>query len=130
MTASSESMRGFKGEWRSKIAVSADVERSRVQNVNLDAATLRGSSRVRLDHATKLRCANDVAHSNRRCFLWRICKIRWQIIAGGVRSFFVVMATPDSADVIEMLFGDDHKFVQALELQSLDESCDMGPQIR
>ena len=47
-----------------------------------------------------------------------------------MRSLFVVMPTPDSADVIQVFFGDDDKLVQALELQSLDEPFDMGPQVR
>ena len=82
-----------------------------------------------MNHATKLRCAYDVPHANGRCFRGRSCEIRWQMIAGGVRSFFVVMPTPDSADVIEMLFGDNHELVQALTFKRLDESLDMGSQI-
>jgi hypothetical protein len=51
------------------------------------------------------------------------------MIAGRVRSFFVVVAAPDSADVIEMFLRDDDEFVETLELQRLDESLDVGPQI-
>lgn len=40
------------------------------------------------------------------------------------------MATPDSADVIEMFFGDDDKLVQTFELQCLDKAFDMSPQVR
>ena len=46
-----------------------------------------------------------------------------------MRSFFVVVAAPDSADVIEMFLRDDDEFVETLELQRLDESLDVGPQI-
>ena len=51
------------------------------------------------------------------------------MIAGRVRSIFVVVAAPDSADVIEMFVCDDDEFVETLELQRLDESLDVGPQI-
>lgn len=51
------------------------------------------------------------------------------MIAGRVRSFFVVVAAPDSADVIEMFLRDDDEFLETLELQRLDESLDVGPQI-
>ncbi len=39
------------------------------------------------------------------------------------------MAAPDSADVIEMFLRDDDEFFETLELQRLDESLDVGPQI-
>ena len=51
------------------------------------------------------------------------------MIAGRVRSFFVVVAAPDSADVIEVFLRDDDEFVEAFELQRLDESLDVGSQI-
>lgn len=51
------------------------------------------------------------------------------MIAGRVRSFFVVVAAPDSADVIEMFLRDDDKLIEALKLQRLDEALDVGPQI-
>jgi hypothetical protein len=46
-----------------------------------------------------------------------------------MRSLFVVMPTPDSADVIQVFFGHDDKLVQTFKLKSLDESLDVGPQI-
>ena len=52
------------------------------------------------------------------------------MIASRMRSFLVVVPTPDSAHMIEMFFGDDHELVQALELESLNETFHMGPQIR
>ena len=52
------------------------------------------------------------------------------MIAGRVRSFFVVVAAPDSADVIEVFLRDDDEFVEAFELQRLDESLDVGSQSR
>jgi len=51
------------------------------------------------------------------------------MIAGRVRSIFVVVAAPDSADVIEMFVCDDDEFVETLELQRLDESLDVGSQV-
>ena len=46
-----------------------------------------------------------------------------------MRSFSVVVATPDSADVIQVFFGDDNELVETLELQRLDEALDVGPQL-
>ena len=40
------------------------------------------------------------------------------------------MAAPDSADVIEVFLRDDDEFVEAFELQRLDESLDVGSQSR
>jgi len=82
-----------------------------------------------MDHATELRGADDVVYSDAGDFFRRCCKIRWQMLARGMRTFLVVVPTPNSADVIQMLFCDDHKLVQTFELQSLDESFDMGSQI-
>ena len=82
-----------------------------------------------MDHAAEFCRADDVAHSNCRCFFRRCRKVWWEVISGRVRSFFVVVTTPDAADVIEMLFGNDDEFVQTFELQRLDESLDVGSQI-
>ena len=46
-----------------------------------------------------------------------------------MRSFSVVVAAPDSADVIVMFLRNDDKLIETLELQRLDESLDVGPQI-
>jgi len=46
-----------------------------------------------------------------------------------MRSFFVVMPTPDAADVIEMFFGNNDKLIEALELQRLDETLNVSPQV-
>ena len=46
-----------------------------------------------------------------------------------MRSFVVVIPAPDSADLIEVFLRDDDKFIETLELQRLDESLDVGPQI-
>ena len=51
------------------------------------------------------------------------------MIAGRMRSLFVVMPTPNSADVIQVFFSDDDEFVKALELQRLDESLHVRTQI-
>ncbi len=51
------------------------------------------------------------------------------MIAGGVWSFFVVVAAPEATDVVQMTFTHDDEFVQALKLQRLDESLDVGSQI-
>lgn len=51
------------------------------------------------------------------------------MIAGRMRSYFVVMPTPNSAHMVEMFFGYDHKLTQALELQCRNESLDAGSQI-
>lgn len=110
--------------------VSADVGRSQVRNLNLDAGTLRGSTGLRLDHATEPVFADDVVRADAGDFIGRCNEIWWQLIAGRMRSFFVVVPTPDSADVVQVFFGDDNELVETLELQSLDESFDMGPQNR
>ena len=47
-----------------------------------------------------------------------------------MRSLLVVMLAPDSAYMIEMLFGDDDELVQALELQRLNEAFHMGSEVR
>jgi len=46
-----------------------------------------------------------------------------------MRSFFVVVAAPNPANVIEMPFGNDDKLIELLELQRLDESFDVSPQV-
>ena len=74
--------------------------------------------------------ADDVVRADAGDFIGRCNEIWWQLIAGRMRSFFVVVPTPDSADVVQVFFGDDNELVETLELQSLDESFDMGPQNR
>ena len=80
-------------------------------------------------HATELRGADDVVQTNGADFARWGSEIRGQVIAGRMRSLFVVMPTPDSADVIQVFFGHDDKLVQTFKLKSLDESLDVGPQI-
>ena len=46
-----------------------------------------------------------------------------------MRPFLVVMPSPDAADVNQVLFSHDDKLIQTLELERLDESLDVGPQI-
>ena len=60
-----------------------------------------------MDHAAELGGANDVAHSNGRCFVRRCCEIRQQMIPRKMRSFFVVVGTPRATDVIRRL-SDNH----------------------
>ncbi len=82
-----------------------------------------------MDDAAEFCCADDVVQTNGRCFFRRCREVWWQVIAGRMRSFLVVMPTPDSAHMVKMFFGHDHKLIQALELQRLNESLDVGPQI-
>ncbi len=83
-----------------------------------------------MDHAAEFGCADDVAHADAGDFFRSCCEIRRQMITRAMRSFFVVLPTPDAADVIQVLFSHDHELVQAFELQCLDEPFDMCPQIR
>lgn len=48
-------------------------------------------------------------------------EVRRQVLLRRKRPLLVVVPTPDSADMVEVLFGHDHKLVRALELGSLDE---------
>lgn len=83
-----------------------------------------------MDHAAKLRGADKVAHTNDGYFVRRCFQIRRQVIARRMRSFLVVMAAPNSSDLIELFLWDDDKLAQTFELQCLDEFFDMGSQIR
>ena len=82
-----------------------------------------------MDDAAEFCCADDVVQTNGRCFFRRSCEVWCQVIAGRVRSLFVVVAAPDAADVIQMLFGNDDKLIEALRLQCLDEAFDVGSQV-
>lgn len=46
-----------------------------------------------------------------------------------MRPFFVVVPTPNAADIVQMTFTHDHELVQTFKLKSLDESLDVRPQI-
>ena len=58
----------FQRRMAQEIPVSADVGRSRAQNVNWDAATLCGSAGVGMDDAAEFCCADDVVNPNRDRF--------------------------------------------------------------
>ena len=83
-----------------------------------------------MDYTARLQGADDVVHANAGCLFGLYCEIRWQMRPCRMRSFLVVMATPDPTDVIKVFFGHDNELVQALKLQCLDESFHMGPQVR
>jgi len=92
-------------------------------------SALRSSSRTGVDDTTQFRRADDVIHTDARCFFGRCNEIRRQVITGGMRPLFVVVTTPDSADVVEMLFRHDHELVQTFEFQSLNETLAVCPKV-
>jgi hypothetical protein len=80
-----------------------------------------------MDHAAEFRGADNVIHPNGGCFFRWHSKVRRQMFPRRMWAFFVIMAAPHPANVIQMFFGDDDKLVQTLEFQRLNESAPHEP---
>lgn len=89
----------------------------------------RCPSRVRVQHSTQPSLADDVSGADGLDLFRRLLARRRQVFAELVGPLRVVVGAPLAADVVEVPLSHNHKFVETLVLQTLNETLNVCPQV-
>ncbi len=82
-----------------------------------------------LQQPAQPRRIDDVIQPNSLVALRLLLHRWWQMPAGLMRAFPIVMQPPFPVDVVEVPFSHDHELVEAFLLQALDEPFHVRPQV-
>ena len=91
---------------------------------------LRRSTGVRLEQSAEAGGTNDFTWGDRVVRLRRFVPGGRKVVASGVRAICVVPVLQIAIDEVEVVFGDDQQPIESLDLNRLNHSFDMCPEVR